>query len=172
MYSYRDLLIEFIINKLKMIHKLIRFLQAILIGLSIIMIQFSCILSNFDPTSTKYTDRYFNDSNKEITLVFTDSISGERDFKINAGEYIDRVDLAWDFTDVDTNTIEDYINELYGTKSNQPIIQLIVDNKIIKSWNGPPNFMGGNNNPFNYNSWTINNEKMFVQFKITENDLK
>ena len=148
-------------------NKLIKRLPTILIGLSLFLLQFSCTLFNSDEALVKYTDRYINNSNQEIELVFKSSVEGESNLIIPPSGFIDRVKITWN----DDNTIQRFIDELYGTDSDALIIELIVENELIKSWNGPPISMGDNNNPFNYNSWAINENEKSVQFTINNSDI-
>ncbi len=143
-------------------------LPTILIGLSLFLLQFSCTLFNSDEALVKYADRYINNSNQEIELVFKSSVEGESNFIIPPNGFIDRVKITWN----DDNTIQRFIDELYGTDSDALIIELIVENELIKSWNGPPISKGDNNSPFNYNSWAINENDNSVQFTINNSDIE
>ena len=143
-------------------------LPIILIGLSLFLFLFSCTLFNSDEALVKYTDRYINNSNQEIKLVFKSSVEGESNFIIPPDSFIDRIKITWN----DDNTIQRFIDELYGTDSEALIIELIVENQLIKSWNGPPNSMGNNNSPFNYDSWVVNENENSVQFTINNSDIE
>lgn len=57
-----------------------------------------------------------------------------------------------------TRIIENNVSIYYDFVNQFGKFELLLDDNLIKEWNGPPGYLGNEiNNPFNYDSWEVIN---------------
>ncbi|WP_320002675.1 hypothetical protein [Shiella aurantiaca] len=160
-------------------HKWMRHLPIILIGLISTFIFQGCNLFMFDPPTEWHRVEFENLSSHEIKLTFKANegkntiIHWEDSFYIGSMVSYSVFNLVGD--EAEKATIEKASNEFKDV-----IITLYIGSDSVKSWKGSSDYFEDTiNSPFNYNSWEIRsvpknpqNIVGAVTFTISDEDLQ